>query len=531
MTFLRLAASAALVCLVACSEGGAPSDDPYAGDPPPTSDVNVLILSVDTLRADRLGLYGNDDWDVSPSPTIDALGAQGVVFDKAFVPRGQTRPSIAALFTGKYPITTGLRDNAMTLLPEHVTFMQRLQAGGHQTGVFVSNFSEAGMAAKWIYRGADAQKGGSTKAPPMPQTLAQRNWDETVERAAMRFLDDVDTERPFAAYVHFYDVHKPFNPPPGYDRYGAYPGMPEALADPEGAPAAIEPHLDAISLGDRDVPGDELRRIMGLYDGTVTATDDRIARILAKLDEIGERDNTLIIFTADHGEELFDRNRYFYHGNSIYNGVVSVPLIVAGPGLPAGERRDMAVLNTDVTATIYDAVGLPQPVDIEGASLLDAAKGTADSVRSHAFVEWTDVVYVATDGRHAYVHNPERASLRKPPFYGSPKSYDIGCYEGYDLSVDWLQQDDLLADLDPATLANASGLPGEYRGLREALDAWLDEPHHEKELSYPGATADQADQIVSETERMRDLIEMGYIPLTGSTVQHINRPDCSIGGD
>lgn len=493
-----------------------------------TKDVNVLILSVDTLRADRLGLYGNDAWGDSPSPAIDALGAQGVTFDKAFVPRGQTRPSIAALFTGKYPITTGLRDNIMALLPEHRTFMEGLQAGGHQTGVFASNFDENGARSKWIYRGADVQKGGSTGDDHTDQTVAQRRWDETVERAAMRFLDGVDTDRPFAAYVHFYDVHKPFNPPPGYDRYGAYDGMPAALSQSQGPAAhAIGAHIDEITLSDRDVPDAELRRILGLYDGTVTATDDRIARILAKLDEIGERDNTVIIFTADHGEELFDHNRYFYHGNSVYNGVVSVPLVIAGPGIPQAQRRDATVLNTDVTATILDVVGLPVPDDVEGASLLPVLDGTADSVRDHAFIEWTDVVYVATDGDHAYVHNPDHAHLRKPPFDGTNQSYAIDCFEGYDLRDDWLQQDDRLAQYDAATLVNASGLPPEYRGLREALDAWLDEPQHEDELSYPGVPRGPLDNFIAQEEQVRDLIDMGYIvDLDGTTLQHVSAGPC-----
>lgn len=507
-----------LTTLCGCSDGV-----------PQTKDVNILILSVDTLRADRLGLYGNDDWDVSPSPTIDALGAEGVTFDQALVPRGQTRPSIAALFSGKYPITTGVRENGFMLLDEHITFMQRLQAGGHQTGVFVSNFEETKRGANWIYRGADVQRGGSTghssQRAPEPQIIAQAQWDQTVEEAAIDFLDKVDTARPFASYVHFYDVHKPFNPPAGYDRYGKYAGMPEALEHTQGPPALdIERHIDEITLSDRDVPDDELQRIFGLYDGTVTATDDRIARILAKLDEIGERENTYIIVTADHGEELFDHNRYFYHGNSVYNGVVGVPLVIAGPGLPEAARRSMPVLNMDVTATIYDLAGLPQPADIEGFSLVDALHGRSDEVRPFAFVEWKDIVFGATDGRYSYIHNPDHARLMKPPFFGTDQSYMIRCYEGYDLANDYLQQNDILQAYAPATLANVSGLPGEFGPLRTALDEWLDDPSHEKELSWPGIEREKAEELNAQEKRNNDLALMGYLPVTA--LQHISDGEC-----
>ena len=125
------------------------------GRPEPTDHRNVLIVSVDTLRADRLGSYGNDTWGETPSPHIDALAADGVLFERCLAPRGQTHPSIASMLTGKFPITTGVRENIHSLDPMDTTLIQLLQQAGFQTGVFLANFSTNPRAVSdnWVYRG------------------------------------------------------------------------------------------------------------------------------------------------------------------------------------------------------------------------------------------------------------------------------------------------------------------------------------------------------------------------------------------
>src|SRR5690606_33327081 len=118
----------------------------------------------------------------------------------------------------------------------------------------------------------------------------QRVWDDRVEQAAHAWLDGVDRSRPFALWVHFYDVHRPYSPPAEHaQRYGWREDLPDALSG-EGPDAGvrIDDHLDAITLGDRPVPAEELARIRGLYDAGITATDARLGRLLSRLEELGE---------------------------------------------------------------------------------------------------------------------------------------------------------------------------------------------------------------------------------------------------
>ncbi len=506
-----LVASLIGVCQVSCK----PS-------PPP---VNILVLSVDTLRADRLGVYGNDVWGDSPSPHIDALASHGTTFDRSYAPRGQTRPSVAAFLTGKYPITTGVRENGTFLRERHLTFIQRLADAGHQTGVFLSNFRTDSMGSGWAYRGAEVRRQGHDPGDPEADSRRQVLWDDRVEQATVDFLDSVDRDRPFTAYVHFFDVHKPFNPPEGYDRYGIVDDLPAALR-PGTTGETIHERIDEITRTDRPFGEGEHRRILGLYDGTVTATDDRIGRILAKLEQIGERDDTVIVLTSDHGEELFDRNRYAYHGNSIYEGVLRVPLIIAGPGLAAGVRRDVPVMNIDVTATILDLAGLSQPADIEGRSLASVLRGeSVDPVREHLFFEWQNEIYAVSDGDHAYVFNPDHTEPMKSPFLElqdrdylarldytpTRTAYAIDCYEGYDLPADPLQASNLLGDLPAGAGGDPQRLPAPFGDLRRALAAWLNDPAHEKTMSWPGLDQ-QADAIHRELEQLRSLGYVGIAP-------------------
>jgi arylsulfatase A-like enzyme len=483
---------------------------PGCGDPAPRR--NLLIVSFDTLRADRMGAYGNSDWDVSPSPHADALAARGVLFEEAYAPRGQTHPSIGAMLTGKYPITTGLRENGLLLLPQHRTLFQLLQAAGFHTGVFVANFDEAHPADDWVYRGADVAADGFRGQRALEarnESRYQVQWDDRVERAALGFLAGRDAGRPFAAWVHLYDVHKPYNPPPEYlGRYGIAADVPEPLLAPgPDSGHELEVWLSEITLGDREVPAAELRRILGLYDGGVSATDARLGRLLAALEAAGDLEHTYVVFTSDHGEELFDHQRYFFHGNSVYRGTLRIPLVVAGPGLPAGRRVPAIVQNVDIAPTALDLLGLPPAPGMEGSSLAPLLRGETDAPpRPHALIEWQDVLYAVTDGTHAYVHNPQHAHLLKAPFQaraGQPpaRGFAIDCFEAYDLRVDPYEQANLLAGLDPDGLVTGTALPPEIAPLRRALEAFLADPRHEREMSWPGLS----DESV---ERMRQL---GYV--------------------
>jgi len=472
---------------------------PGCGDPAPQR--NLLLVTFDTLRADRTGVYGNTDWGRSTTPQLDRLAARGTVFERALAPRGQTHPSLASMLSGKYPITTGVRENGHMLLPEHRTVIEHLREAGWQTGVFLANFDVGLEGDSWAFRGAllagDGYRGRRAQEA-RNESRFQREWDDRVEETALSFFERIDRNRPWAAWVHFYDIHKPFNPPPGHDLYGHSEGLPEALVAPgPDSGAALEAHLREITLGEREVPAAELRRILGLYDGAVTATDARLGRLLDRLEQLGELEHTYIVFSSDHGEELYEHNRYFFHGASIYDATLRIPLVIVGPGLPAGRRLPQTVQIMDIAPTVLDLLGLELPEDHEGRTLVPLLTGaSSDPPRPYAFIEWQDVIYSVADGRWSYIHNPQHVHPAKPPYYvpGSPptRGFPIDCFEAYDLQGDPRQQHNLL---EQGTVRRSEDLPEHIRPLLAALSAWLADPRHERSMSQPGLSLERLEQL------------------------------------
>jgi arylsulfatase A-like enzyme len=485
------------------------------GDPTPPKDVNLLLVSWDTLRADRLGAYGNADWDTSPSPRADALGTEGVLFETAYAPRGQTHPSLASMLTGLYPATTGLRENGFPLPPEHTTLFERLDAAGYQTGVFISNFVVQHPVDGWVARGADVAAdgyGGSRGSlTHNDESRLQVEWDNRVERATSAYLEFVDKDKPFAVWTHFYDVHKPYNPPQGYiGRFGKAPDLPDPIRAPgPNSAMALEQYLADITLGRSPEPSEqELKRIQGLYDGAVRATDDRLSRILNQLEEMGELENTYVVFTSDHGEELYDHNRYFYHGASIYDGVVRIPLIISGPELQRGLRVSGVVRNIDIAPTVLDLLGLPEAPEMEGTTLAPVLRGEAsEPAVDHAIVEWQDLIYAASDGKRKLILNRQHVFPRKSPYHSVPGAgFDIDCIEAYDLLADPLEQVNLLQGFELDQLEGGRGLPEEFQPLYFHLRDFLADPAHEGSMNVDSLDA----------QARKRLSALGYVG-TGST--------------
>ncbi|MCB9896857.1 MAG: sulfatase [Planctomycetes bacterium] len=489
-----LALASGLLLATSCGEGAK-----SPGVPP--TDYNLVLLSIDTLRADRLGTYGNDDWNSSPSPSIDGLAERGVLFETAFAARGQTHPSISAMITGKYPITTGLRENGYPLAHEHATLFERLHDAGWQTGVFIANFEVDDPVESWVARGADVKSDGYAGRRVLEARMESRFqhvWDDRVEKAASDYLQGVDRTRPFAMWVHFYDVHKPYNPQPEDQHFGPTDGVPEAIVAPgPDSSASLEQFLGQITLGDRPVPATELQRILGLYDGGVAGTDRRVGRLLAQLEQLGELDSTYVVLTADHGEELFDHNRYFYHGASVYDGVVRIPLVIEGPGLPAGRRVPAHVQNVDIVPTVLDLLGVPGDDSLEGHSLAPLLRGeTEQAPAPYAFIEWQDLITCVVDARYKLVYNPQGTHPRKSPYDVAPgRGFEIACLEGYDLQADPHEQVDLLADLDVGAVSAPERLPPEFRGHVAALRDFLADPDHQKPFDLDAVSDVTAERL------------------------------------
>jgi len=236
--------------------------------------------------------------------------------------------------------------------------------------------------------------------------------------------------------VHYIDPHKPFDPVPEFAR-------PEF----DGSFATDDDSLAALTLSGIQLTTAQRRQLLAVYDSQVSATDAHIGRLLGALDEAGLADDTLVVFTADHGEELGDHNAYFYHLSSIYQQVLSIPWVLRWPGtLPAGRVVDQLVAGVDISPTILDLLDLSDGPAMEGASRAALARGEAGAQgASSTYSEWSRHMLVVGQGNWRYVWNPNNVITFGAPFErASGRGFTIAGEELYDLARDPLQQDNVV---------------------------------------------------------------------------------------
>jgi choline-sulfatase len=312
----------------------------------PRRALNLIVVTADTLRADRLGAYGNRR---IATPHLDRLAAEGVLFEQATTVVPLTLPAHASIFTGTYPLFHGVRDNGGYYLePEQVTLAEVLKAHGYVTGAFVGAFV---LDSRWgLDQGFDRYVDDFqlSKYETVSLDSVQRRGDEVLDRA-LRWLDSV-RERRFFAWLHFYDAHTPYDPPePFLSRYG----------------------------GVR----------WGRYDGEVAWVDSLMGRLLGWIDERGLRGSTLVAFVGDHGESLGEHEETT-HGFFVYDATLHVPFIVRAPYRDlAGRRVAQQVRVIDLMPTLLDLVGVPIPPAVQGVSLVELAAGRAPDPGLVAYAE------------------------------------------------------------------------------------------------------------------------------------------------
>lgn len=311
-------------------------DFPRAQPPP-----DVVVLLIDTLRADRLGCYGGDR---GLSPRIDALARGGVVFEQAMSGAPQTLPSHATLFTSLYPSQHGLWYRER-LAEERTTIAEVLRARGYTTlamteGIFVHH--QFGLA-----QGFDVFAEGTLE---VRRTVARtRPWI-----AGLR--------GPLFAFVQTYQAHAPYSPP-AEERARFVRPYDGSL------PESIVPHGWGNAVGEEGLSEADARYVRDLYDAEVAYTDRVLCELVDALERAGRLDNTLLIVTSDHGEELGDHGRWG-HGHTLYEELLHVPLVIRWPGhFDGGGRVSHPVHLVDLAPTIARAAGAPVPEEWVGAPL------------------------------------------------------------------------------------------------------------------------------------------------------------------
>ena len=312
---------------------------------PPRRPPNVLLVSLDTLRGDHVGAYG---YPRPTTPTIDGVVAgRGVVFENAFAPYPHTAPSHATMLTGIDPCVHGAWTSSVSRAPSlpaaALTLAEILRTEGYRTAAFTEN--------AYVTAGVGFARGFGTWVEDRDSHGDRGRVEETFGRAS-RWLRSSPDE-PWLLFVHTYEVHDPYAPPPGY--------------------------LEEV-VGDAPERGVENARAR--YDAEIRHADDVLARLLAALEERGQADDTLVIVTSDHGEHFGERG-WFRHDNTVYEPVLRIPLILRAPGLlPAGVRVPDAVGLFDLVPTVLSLLDLPVPDYVQGLDLSGVVRGEALPPRS-----------------------------------------------------------------------------------------------------------------------------------------------------
>lgn len=311
---------------------------------------NVLLVVVDTLRADHTSAYG---YARDTTPRLRALAEHGVRFENAYAPVGLTAPSHASLFTSLHPLTHGVVRNGLALGDEHVTLAEYLAVRGYQTAAVVSSFvldRKFGLGQGFAFYDDDFDPAEATVELAEWEGYAvtegfDRRADYTTRRAVAWLRESRARGTPFFLFVHYFDPHAPYTPPASY----------AALFEPEGEGPAAE---------------------VAAYDAEIAFTDAAIGHLLDALDDLGLAAETLVVVTADHGEGLMQRG-YMLHGLSVHEEELRVPLLLRWPvQLPAGRSIAEPVSVLDLGPTLAELVPIARTgVASEGRSFAAALRG------------------------------------------------------------------------------------------------------------------------------------------------------------
>ena len=348
--------------LHADDEASPPAPLPSATRPP-----NVVIYLVDTLRADHLGCYG---YGRPTTPRLDAFAASAVVFDDARAQSPWTLPSTGSLLTGLVPPRHGAVSRAHGIRPDVTTLADTLRRRGYHTAAFVTNYLGATFG----------QQRGFDEFRFYPEDEERRrsvfvSGDAAVRRVR-RWL--VHAKQPLLLYVHVADPHFPYVPPPRHLRAVLPPATP--LPDIRRAVDAAWPVYMRFG-GERPPPlgAAAVAELETLYDGDVHAVDAAFGHLLDALREHGLLEDAAVVVTADHGEEFLDHGGVA-HGQTLYDELLRVPLIVHLPGgAAAGSRRTALAQHVDVMPTILELAGITPPPDLDGRSLLAPTRDDAEA--------------------------------------------------------------------------------------------------------------------------------------------------------
>jgi len=460
----------ALLALLAFLPTGCHDDEPA----PTHAGINVLLLTIDTLRADHLSSYG---YPRQTSPAIDGLAARGVLFENAFTYWPKTRGSFAAMFTSLYAAQHGLTVRDRDLPGYNQTLAETLRASGYQTAAAVDNGNldrELGFA-QGFDRYEQVWLRGDT----------EEERTELLTRFAVEFLESYEEPEPFFLWIHYVNPHTPYEPPEDLlDLFRGDEVVPRGpkLDQVVGYHGGVNRHLPI--AGD-SYWGDYVDR----YDAEILFADRHIGHVLEALDKSRHNGSTLVVLASDHGEALGEHNYYFDHGYDLFDPSLRVPLILSFPGiLPQGEIVQGAVSTLDIFPSILDLAQVTFPPELEGRSLLPLVRQSEERLHDRLFFQNDHHQMAIFDGRLKLVSYPATGE-------------DQGHFELYDTWRDPYEENDRYRGSEQAI----APLQAELSSFRTRTVAWQQETDRRRE----GSPAREDKELSEET--LRNLEALGYL--------------------
>ena len=309
--------------------------------------MNVVLVAIDSLRADHLGCYG---YDLQTSPHIDALAEESVLFERAFAPGIPTTPSFTTLMTGLHPYRHGILAHLTErrVKPDIQTLAQAAKRADFAT-VGIDNLAVQGNGrASWMTRGFDYYSGFLFKP-------FSSQCEELTERA-LSFIEDL-TDQPFFLFLHLWDPHTPYGPPPPFDAMHYQPGRHPFSIEQIKAPAPE--YYEAFIRDMKLQKPHDYDWIVAQYDGEISYVDTQIERLTSHLKTRGLWDDTIFVLMSDHGEAFGEGGFHFDH-HGLYDAVIRVALTLRVPGVDA--KRSSAIVSTeDIFPTLCDLASWPLP--------------------------------------------------------------------------------------------------------------------------------------------------------------------------
>jgi arylsulfatase A-like enzyme len=425
------AGAAAIACALALLPAAAPAPTVPSASAP-AAGYNVVLVSIDSLRADHTSAYG---YERDTTPTMKALAAEGVMFTNCSSTTSWTLPAHMSMLTGRSLLGHGVISDDRRLSADVPTLAQAFKLAGYDTGAVVS--------APYLESRYGFDKGFDDYDD---HTISFATNDESyktvtaplVNRTADAWLA-AHGSRPFFLFLHYWDVHYDYAPGPGYDR----------MFDPD-----YKGHITGDNFYFNDAVHEgmdprDLAHIVALYDGEIREVDDHIGKLRATLARLGFADHTILIVTADHGDEFFEHGNKGHH-RTLYEEVLAVPLVIYAPGVPIARRRiDVESSIIDIAPTVLGLTGIEAPPGFEGVDFSSTITGTGPEPVRPVFGELyrkgsLNVQVAAIAAREKAIHQ-----------------FNVRRMETYDLTA------------DPAESAPLSNTAGPGAELASTMRGWL----------------------------------------------------------